>query len=193
MNRRHLHPVIPVADESRHPLIVRSRRKHPSSQAEGPLYLEIGVSEPLRDQALRIAAALVEACETRRYDFKPTSDAIGGIATINVFGNRIGVSINEPLLSVPHVLTKTEAREKALGRGWNIPEHDSQPSGQIEIVLDHSISGERRTFSCPAAGAGGTARARCAGGPLGSMAHLSREPTSRSVPRCTPRRGRRGG
>jgi hypothetical protein len=48
-----------------------------------------------------------------------------------------------------HVLTKTEAREKALGRGWNIPEHDSQPSGQIEIVLDHSISGERRTtFSC---------------------------------------------
>ena len=141
-------PVIPATDASRHPLIVRSRRKHPSSQAEGPLYLEIGVSEPLRDQALRIAAALVEACETRRYDFKPRSDAIGGIATINVLGNRIGVSINEPLLSVPHVLTKTEAREKALGRGWNIPEHDSQPSGQIEIVLDHGISGERRTFSC---------------------------------------------
>jgi hypothetical protein len=48
---------------------------------------------------------------------------------------------------VPHVLTKAEAREKAVGRGWNIPEHDSVPGGELVILLHHNAESERRSFA----------------------------------------------
>lgn len=66
---------------------------------------------------------------------------------LKVFEQVIGIKIEEPMLSVPHVLTKAEAREKALGRGWQIPKYDSSPSGQLAISLNHRADGERRTFS----------------------------------------------
>jgi hypothetical protein len=74
-------------------------------------------------------------------------DTNDGIAAVEVFGHLIGLEIDEFLRNVPHVLTRAEAREKALGRGWSIPEHDSVPSGELAIVLDHSVDGERRSFS----------------------------------------------
>jgi hypothetical protein len=45
------------------------------------------------------------------------------------------------------LLTPSEAREKAVGRGWQIPEYDSAPSGELSILLDHPADGERRSFS----------------------------------------------
>jgi hypothetical protein len=73
-----------------------------------------------------------------------------GVAVIRVFDQLIGIKLEEPLLNVPHVLSKSEAREKAVGRGWSIPKYDSIPSGQLAIVLDHRADGERRTFSSTA-------------------------------------------
>ena len=46
-----------------------------------------------------------------------------------------------------HVLTSSEARQKAVGRGWEIPEYDYVPGGELSILLDHYAPSERRSFS----------------------------------------------
>lgn len=135
---------VPEADDSRHPLIVRARRKHPDPSA---LRFEITVSDALRERALRLAAGLVNACESRGYRFERRPDAAEGVAAVNVFEHLVGLAIEEPPRRVPHVLTKKEEREKAVGRGWNIPEHDTVPSGELVILLHHDADGERRSFA----------------------------------------------
>lgn len=140
-------PVVPEADDSRHPLIVQSRKKRRNVDGPLPLHLNIAVSEPLRDRALRLATAFVNVCEARGYSFERQPDSTDGVAFLHVFGHPIGICIAEPPRRVPHVLTPAEAREKAVGRGWQIPEYDSVPSGELSIFLDHPADGERRSFS----------------------------------------------
>jgi hypothetical protein len=139
-------PTVPTIDDSRHPIVVGSRRRLKNSSSPSP-HIEISVSKDLREKALCAATALVSACETRGYSFVPRPDSSDAIMALKAFDQVIGIKIEEPMLSVPHVLTKTEAREKALGRGWQIPKYDSAPSGQLAISLDHRADGERRTFS----------------------------------------------
>lgn len=139
-------PTVPTADDGRHPIVVGSRRRLKNSSSTSP-HIEISVSKGLRDKALCAATALVSACETRGYSFVPRPDSSDAIMALKAFDQVIGIKIEEPMLSVPHVLTKAEAREKALGRGWQIPKYDSAPSGQLAISLDHRADGERRTFS----------------------------------------------
>lgn len=140
-------PIVPELDESRHPLIVQSRKKRRNTDGPVPAHIQITVSEPLRDRALRLATAIVMACESRGYTFAPLPDASDGVARVYVFGFPIGIWIDEPPRKVPHVLTAAEAREKAVGRGWQIPEFDHVPSGQLSMLIDHSAYGERRSFS----------------------------------------------
>jgi hypothetical protein len=140
-------PVIPEVDDSRHPLIVQSRRKRRNGDGPVPLHMHIAVSEPLRNRALRLATGLVNACEARGYTFERQPDATDGVAFVQVFGHPIGIWIVEPPQRVPHMLSPSEAREKAVGRGWQIPEYDSVPSGELSILLDHPADGERRSFS----------------------------------------------
>lgn len=139
-------PVVPTTDDSRHPVVVGSRKKLRNS-ASTSLHIDISVTKDLREEALCAAAGLATACETRGYSFMQPSASTDGVAAVKVFDQLVGLKIEEPMLNVPHVLTKSEAREKAVGRGWNIPKYDSMPSGQLAIVLDHHADGERRTFS----------------------------------------------
>jgi len=138
--------VVPTTDDSRHPVVVGSRKKLRNS-ASTSLHIDISVTKDLREKALCAAAGLVTACETRGYSFVQPSASTDAVAAVKVFDQPVGLKIEEPMLNVPHVLTKSEAREKAVGRGWNIPKYDSMPSGQLAIVLDHHADGERRTFS----------------------------------------------
>jgi hypothetical protein len=139
-------PVVSEVDDSRHPLIVRSRR--PSARAgTSALRFEINVSDSLRDRALRLATAIVNACESRGYQFVQRPQADTGIAAVEVFGQPIGLAIEEPPRNVPHVLTKVEAREKAVGRGWTIPEYDHVPGGELVILVHHDADSERRSFA----------------------------------------------
>jgi hypothetical protein len=139
-------PAVPTIDESRHPVIIGSRRKVKNS-ASTSLHIEISVTKDLRERALCAAAAFVSACESRGYSFVQRPGSEDGVAVLKVFDQLVGIKIEEPMLNVPHVLTKSEAREKAVGRGWQIPKYDSVPSGQLAIALDHRADGERRTFS----------------------------------------------
>lgn len=141
--------VVPTTDDSRHPVIVGSRRKLRNA-ASTSLHIDISVTKDLREKALCAAAGLVTACEARGYSFVQRSESTDGTAAVKAFDHLVGVKIEEPMLNVPHALTKSEAREKAVGRGWNIPKYDSAPSGQLAIVLDHRADGERRTFSITA-------------------------------------------
>ncbi|MFZ2493484.1 MAG: hypothetical protein WA208_18555 [Thermoanaerobaculia bacterium] len=138
--------IVREEDDSRHPLIVRARRERKDS-APAPLHFALDVSKEQRPRALRLAAAIVEGCEQRDYSFAPGPDAATGEATVVILGQHIGVAVVEPYAKVPHVLTKAEAREKAVGRGWGIPDFDSVRSGTLAIALTHSADGERRTFS----------------------------------------------
>jgi hypothetical protein len=140
-------PVVPEVDDSRHPLIVRSRKKHRNTDTPVPLHLNIAVGDALRDRALRLATALVNACDARGYTFEAQPDATDGIAHVRVFGQLVGICIAESTRRVPHELTPSEARQKAVGRGWEIPEYDYVPSGELSILLDHYAPSERRSFS----------------------------------------------
>jgi len=139
-------PILPTSADSRHPLIVGSRRKFKNS-ASTSLHIEISVTKDLRERALCAAAALLSACESRGHSFVQRPGSEDGVAALKVCDQLVGIKLEEPMLNVPHVLSKSEAREKAVGRGWNIPKYDSVPSGKLAIVLDHRADGERRTFS----------------------------------------------
>ncbi|MBK5260655.1 MAG: hypothetical protein JJE51_13785 [Thermoanaerobaculia bacterium] len=138
-------PTTRAEDDSRHPLIVHARRARKESE-RARMQFALNVSKELRNRALRLAAALVEACEKRGYEFALRPKTETGAAGVVILGQNIGIAIEESFTKVPHVLTKTEAREKALGRGWSIPDFDSLRSGELTVVLDHSINGERRLF-----------------------------------------------
>jgi hypothetical protein len=138
--------VVPEADDSRHPLIVRARRERKENEP-APLHFALNVSKEVRHRALRLAAAIVDGCEKRGYAFALRPNATNGGAGAVILRQNIGISIEETYTKVPRPLTKAEAREKAVGRGWSIPEFDSVRSGTLAIVLDHSADGERRTFS----------------------------------------------
>ncbi len=139
-------PAVPTSDESRHPVVIGSRRKVKNSRSTS-LHMEISVTKDLREKALCAAAALVSACESRGYSFVQRPGSEDGVAVLKPYDQLVGIKLEEPMLNVPHALTRSEAREKAVGRGWNIPKYDSVPSGQLAIVLDHRADGERRTFS----------------------------------------------
>lgn len=139
-------PVVRDEDDSRHPLIVRARRERKENES-APLHFGLTVSKELRVRALRIATAIVEGCELRGYKFVPRPEGGNGAADVVAHGQRITITIDEPYSRVPHVLTKSEAREKALGRGWSIPEFDSVRSSSLMIALDHTAQGERRSFA----------------------------------------------
>src|ERR1043166_9960650 len=115
--------VVPEADDSRHPLIVRSRKKHRDTDGPLPLHLNIAVSDALRDRALRLATALVNACEARRYTFEAQRETTNGVAEVCVFGQLIGISIAEPSRRVPHTYSRRQKRDRkrsaAVGRSPN--------------------------------------------------------------------------
>lgn len=138
-------PFVRAEDDSRHPLIVQARK---TPKEDGPVRVRFAIdtTKELRPRALRFATALVEACEARGYEFALRPNDKTGAAGVVILGQSIGMVIEEPFAKVPHVLTKAEAREKAVGRGWSIPEFDSVRSGQLVLVLDHPIGGERRSF-----------------------------------------------
>jgi hypothetical protein len=140
-------PVVPEIDDSRHPLIIQARKKRRNQDGPVPLHLDIEVSDSVRDRAIRLATGLVNACENRGYSFKTKPESTNGVAAVHVFGQPIGIRIFEPPRRVPHPLTPAEAREKAVGRGSQIPEYDSVPSGELMILLDHTAGSERQSFS----------------------------------------------
>jgi transcription initiation factor TFIIIB Brf1 subunit/transcription initiation factor TFIIB len=137
--------VVPEDDDSRHPLIVRARRERKEGEP-APLHFALDVSKEARHRALRLAAAIVDGCEKRGYHFALGPNSTNGAAGLVILRQNIGISIEEPYTRMPHALTNTEAREKAVGRGWSIPEFDSVRGGTLTIVIAHSADGERRTF-----------------------------------------------
>jgi hypothetical protein len=58
-------PVVLDVDDSRHPLIAKSRPIRQLREGTTPLHIAINVTEPLRDRALRLATGLVNVRSAR--------------------------------------------------------------------------------------------------------------------------------
>jgi hypothetical protein len=103
------------------------------------------VSAGARERSVRIAHAIIDACERRGYIIDSASEPLG--TSITVCGEKIPIKLVEQQEGADHILTPREERERQAGRGWNIPKRDFTPTGRLTLSIEGYAANERRSFS----------------------------------------------
>jgi len=119
-------------------------------ERQGPT-IDIRVSEPSRDRALKLADTLIRfaeqlgwkwvapapAKEVDRYrNYRPSHPSTAPIlGHFDVAGERIGLSIEERYRQVEHVPTEEQKRDLRLGRHVYMPRWDHEYRGELRLRL----------------------------------------------------------
>jgi hypothetical protein len=121
--------------------------------------LDIRASENQLGRAIRIMDALIKALETlghkvevraysERNDYRQPNPPPAHKTQVNVKGVIFTFGMEESYKRVPHIPSKSEEREIALGHKWNVPEYDFIPTGYMALkIKEPYLYGLRGTWS----------------------------------------------
>lgn len=119
------------------------RSRTPPPWRDLPAGLAIRVSRGQFDRAMRIADALVKTLEVEghRVDVTPK-----GETQVTIFGEQIGIRLEEKTCSTPHDLTQAEITRKKKEPWYSPPKWDSTYSGDLVIRLEGYAENLRKSW-----------------------------------------------
>jgi hypothetical protein len=88
-------------------------------------------SRDQRERALRTMQALLAAFEARGWPGKATAEGL----CVHILDEPLGFGIEEATKRVAHAITFTEQKLIDRGQRWQVPKHDSVPSGTLTLAI----------------------------------------------------------
>lgn len=103
--------------------------------------LNVGVSKPAIDRAMRIMDAVIKALEHRGHAVSVKDGQDSRSTIVTVMGEQIAISLYSRQTRKDHVLTAEEKRRVASGWKWGIPKYDYFASDQLDLRIAGGLGG----------------------------------------------------
>lgn len=136
------HPTVAaqIAFENDHPIVVPDKlaRPHPlvAKARNDEIWLPFRTSPKQQLRAFRFFDTLFKAAEERGFVVKHSGKPRESRTAIDVHGEEIAISLDEPNKRSDHILTSREEKDRKDGRGWYIDRYDFTPTGRFIFSLD---------------------------------------------------------